>query len=216
MIYETCFPDTAPDPEGLRALGFTPSGNEFKLEKSAKTAGFRMTYRIFGRSCEVTVTDSDSGWEYDLFNVPSSSGATVTALREETDDFLRDVNALCFHRVRQAREAVLDYCKKTYGTVADCPFEGEFASAQVLRKPSGKWYGLMMTVPADRLDKRFRGDAELLNLKAKPERIAAADGISVFPAWHMNKKCWLTVRLDSPVDPDLLHALIDESYALVK
>ena len=215
MIYESCFPGEAANEDALRGMGFALTDRGAILERDAATPGFRMTYRVFGRSCEVTVTDVESDWEYDLFNVPSSGGATVTALREETDAFLREIGKTCFG-VNDHKEAVLSYCRATYGTEPDYPFEGDYAPAQVLRKPSGKWYGLMMTVPADRLDKRFRGNADLLNLKAKPERIAAADVVSVFPAWHMNKKYWLTVRLDSAVDPDLLHTLIDESYNLVK
>ena len=213
MIYENCFSGDRADADALRGMGFALSARGAILERDAATPGFRMTYRVFDRSCEVTVIDADSGWEYDLFNVPSSSGATVAALREEVEAFLGQVGRACFG-VRSHRAEVIAYCRATYGTEPDCPFSDD--PAQALRKPSGKWYGLLMTVPADRLDKRFRGEADLLNLKALPERIAAADGVSVFPAWHMNKKYWLTVRLDSAVSPDLLHALIDESYRLVK
>ncbi len=213
MRYEACFPHDAPDPAALSSLGFRLADGVPTCETDAKTQGFRFRYRIMGRACDVAVYDLDSGWEYDLFNVPSSSGATVTALREEAEAFMRAVARECFG-VRRFREAVLDYCRATYGTEPDCPFEGD--EAQALRKPSGKWYGLMMNIPADRLDKRRKGNVDVLNLKALPERIAAADGVSVFPAWHMNKKYWLTVLLDSAIAPDLLHALIDESYRLVK
>ena len=214
MLYESCFPKGQVNENGFSALGFLPQGNgNWILETPAKTAGFSIVYRVAGNSCFVTVTDIDGGWEYDLFNVPSSGGATVTALREEVDAFLKQIAAACFG-VCSHRAEVLRYCRETYGTEADYPFQD--SNAQVVRKPSGKWYGLLMTVPAEKLHLKGKGDVEVLNLKATPARIAAPDLQYVFPAWHMNRKYWISVLLDRNIPAELLHTLIDESYGLVK
>ncbi len=213
MHYLSYFPNNNPNEKTIKSYGFSKANERWICEKDAITPGFRFVYSINGRSCDVTVYDLDSGWEYDLFNVPTSTGETVTALREEADAFLQMVSESCYG-VHRFRDEVLDYCKKKYGTLPDSPFE-DF-EALVLRKPSGKWYGLIMTIPSDRLHLPKRENVDVLNLKATPERIAAVDKISVFPAWHMNKKYWLTVLMDSTIEPDYLHALIDESYQLVK
>ena len=55
-----------------------------------------------------------------------------------------------------------------------------------------------------------------VNLKADPERVAElADKKTIFPAYHMNKKHWITVLLTSATDFDLLRALTERSRALV-
>ena len=214
MLYRSCFPEVPVNQTGLRALGFLPEENgDWLLETQAQTAGFSITYRIQGNSCRVEVLDSESGWEYDLFNVPSSGGGTVTALREEVDAFLARVATVCFG-VHPHRAEVLQYCKETYGTEADYPFQD--SHAQVLRKPSGKWYGLLMTIPAEKLGLSQKQEVEVINLKATPARIANPDFRSIFPAWHMNRKYWISVLLDSTISPELLHTLLDESYHLVK
>ena len=214
MLYQSCFPDAPADESKLLALGFLPQkGGAWLLQKQAETAGFSITYRVEGNSCRVDVTDTDSGWEYDLFNVPSSGGVVVSALRGEVEAFLARVGAACFG-VRPHRAEVLRYCRETYGTEADYPFQD--SAAQVFRKPSGKWYGLLMEIPAEKLDHRKRGNVDVLNLKATAERIANPDFQFIFPAWHMNRKHWISVLLDSAIPPDLLHTLIDESYGLVK
>ncbi len=213
MLYSSCFPDVPVDENALRELGFLPKEGDWFLERQAQTCGFSIAYRIQKNSCRVEVTDTESGWEYDLFNVPSSGGATVTALREEVDAFLSRVGAACFG-VRPHRVEVLRYCRETYGTEADYPFRD--STAQVLRKPSGKWYGLLMTIPAEKLGLQKKADVEVINLKATPERIANPDFQFVFPAWHMNRKYWISVLLDSAIPQELLHTLLDESYNLVK
>ncbi len=214
MLYASCFPNVPVDETAMRALGFLPrESGAWLLEKKAETPGFSITYRVEGNSCRVEVTDTESGWEYDLFNVPSSGGATVRALREEAEGFLAEVGRRCFG-VRPRRAEVLRYCKETYGTEADYPFQD--SDAQVVRKPSGKWYGLLMTIPADKLIPGKRGEVEVINLKATPARIENPDFRYVFPAWHMNRKYWISVLLDSAIPEDLLHTLIDESYGLVR
>ena len=213
MLYASCFPNVPADETGLRSLGFLPRDGGWFLQKDAKNSDFSITYRVEGNSCRVDVIDADSGWEYDLFNVPSSGGVVVSALREEVEAFLAHIGAVCFG-VMPHRAEVLRYCKETYGTEADYPFRD--STAQALRKPSGKWYGLLMTVPAEKLDPRKKGDVQVVNLKATPERIANPDFQFVFPAWHMNRKYWISVLLDSAIPQELLHTLLDESYALVK
>lgn len=214
MLYESCFPKGTVDENALAALGFLRGEDgTLTLQTAAKTAGFSIVYCILGNSCRVEVTDTESGWEYDLFNVASSGGATVSSLREEVEAFLAEIGRSCYG-VRQNRAEVLRYCRETYGTEADYPFQD--SNAQVVRKPSGKWYGLLMTIPMEKLDPRKKGDVDVLNLKATPARIAAPDGQFVFPAWHMNRKYWISVLLDSNIPEELLHTLIDESYHLVK
>ena len=41
------------------------------------------------------------------------------------------------------------------------------------------------------------------------------DNKAVFPAYHMNKKYWITVILSSDVPFEKITALLDESYAEV-
>ena len=55
-----------------------------------------------------------------------------------------------------------------------------------------------------------------VNLKADPKRVVSlVDNKTIFPAYHMNKKHWITVLLTSATDFDLLRSLTERSRALV-
>ena len=55
------------------------------------------------------------------------------------------------------------------------------------------------------------------NLKCDPERaIQLREQYSaIIPGWHMNKKHWNTITLESELDDRLICELIDHSYELV-
>jgi predicted DNA-binding protein (MmcQ/YjbR family) len=56
-----------------------------------------------------------------------------------------------------------------------------------------------------------------LNLKCDPEDALAlrAQYSSILPGYHMNKKHWNSLILDSSLPEKLVHELIDHSYSLV-
>ena len=60
-----------------------------------------------------------------------------------------------------------------------------------------------------------RGDS--INLKAEPQDVTGLvdtyDAVS--RGYHMNKKHWVTVRLDDSLPPGLVAELIEDSYDLV-
>lgn len=58
---------------------------------------------------------------------------------------------------------------------------------------------------------------ESVNLKVEPEQgIELRERYpSVLPAYHMNKKHWITVQVDGKVGDSVLKKWIDDSYVLV-
>ena len=56
-----------------------------------------------------------------------------------------------------------------------------------------------------------------VNLKADPEHIPLlVDHKSIFPAYHMNKKYWITILLTAVTDFENLCDLTRQSYTLVE
>ena len=67
------------------------------------------------------------------------------------------------------------------------------------------------------LEKWERGEKSI-NLKCDPEYAQELRGEyeSIIPGWHMSKKHWNTVNLDSgEISPKFLTELIDHSYDMV-
>ena len=58
---------------------------------------------------------------------------------------------------------------------------------------------------------------KILNLKYPTDNISdIIDNQNIFPAYHMNKKHWISVVLDKNIKLETIKELIDISYSLVK
>jgi predicted DNA-binding protein (MmcQ/YjbR family) len=70
-----------------------------------------------------------------------------------------------------------------------------------------------MDVPDEKLGLEGDAIADIVNVKLDPglvDELSTRDGF--LPAYHMNKKQWVSVQLDGSVDADELTALLDESF----
>ena len=113
------------------------------------------------------------------------------------------------------KQQILQYANETYGTEAEYPFEHETA---VLRQAiSRKWYGVIMKVSPKTLGLRGEKPISILTVKCDPLLIGSlllSEGFH--PAYHMNKKHWVTIRLDGSVPLSDICGLLDMSYDLTK
>lgn len=113
------------------------------------------------------------------------------------------------------REELLDFVKYRYGTQPDHPFSGDPGQAALRHPRTGRWYGLILTVPGNKLGLAGAEPIEIINLKCEPELIRfLRNDPGVFPAYHMNKTHWLSIRLDSAFPRDELLHLIELSHEL--
>jgi predicted DNA-binding protein (MmcQ/YjbR family) len=110
---------------------------------------------------------------------------------------------------------IIAYCRDNYGTEPEYPW-GDLPEAGVLRhRDNAKWYGLFMSVTADKLGRKTHEMLELLNIKGDPDEIVHIREMDGFaPAYHMNKKHWLTVILGEITAPEVVYRLIEKSYDL--
>lgn len=164
---------------------------------------------------ELLVSDSyaptvlDGEEEYTLYKVPGAVGGFVGQVRAEVEEILARLRpAFCS---RQARE-LLCYIRTRYGDEPEFLWESTPHNAIVRRKDNRKWYLALLTVPPEKLGLSGAAPLEIVNL-----RVTRTDlGDWALPAYHMNKKNWISVVLDGGVPLDTLLRLIDESYQLVK
>lgn len=115
------------------------------------------------------------------------------------------------------RAFVLQYAKGNYGTEPEYLWE-RTPDAGVLRHTSNKkWYGIVMSVSLDKLGLDSGAKADILNVKCDPIVLGSfLMKKGYYPAYHMNKRHWLTILLDGSVPSDEIEMLIDGSYELTK
>ena len=125
------------------------------------------------------------------------------------------------------REEIEKFAYSLGGVQCDCPFKDDFTSLVLRHRGSGKWFGVYLSAPVKSLIKcagergdglsAFLGDRErafVLNLKCPPELSFALcqNFYGIMPAYHMNKRLWLSVLCDSDVDEQTFLKLITLSY----
>ena len=102
------------------------------------------------------------------------------------------------------------------GAHADKPFENDFETTVLRHGEGGKWFGLLMHIPACRIGGAGEERIWVVNLKCTPEEGFALRETfpAIRPAYHMNKLHWLTVLPAADVPEELIRDLIQSSYAL--
>ena len=207
-----------PIPENFEKYGFcrkvddlvykTPIvSGQLRLELTLKKDG-ALFCRIF---------DTDFGDEYILHKIPDADGAFVGQVREEYEKIISDVLEKCFDGQKKFCGQLLEireYLLEKYGTPLEFPWDDE--NAIVRRNDNKKWYAAFLSVNAKKIGLPIDRPVKIMNVKADPKKIESAiDGRCFFPAYHMNKKHWITLLLDDELDISEIKRWIDESCKLV-
>lgn len=214
------FQNRKPNREKLLANGFSECGGNYTYCSEIADGQMLLSVTVSpgGEVC-TAVTDNLTGEDYILHQTPAE-GAFVGKVRQECDDVLQRIAALCFDpevfKSRQTKE-VIAYVRATYGDEPEFLWQKFPDNAVWRRKDTQTWYGALLTVPARKIGLPSDEKIEILDLRILPEEMSrTVDGVRFFPGWHMNKKYWYTVCLNGTVSTDALCRRIDESYRLAK
>ena len=134
---------------------------------------------------------------------------------------LLDIREKCcrnqYFTSEQARR-ISDYIYETYNGSPDFLWPNIPSYGAFRLKDSKKWYAIIGSVPLYKLDCTSDSykEVEVINVKVDSGRIKdilAQKGY--YPAFHMNKKCWVSIILDDTLSDTEIQKLIDNSYASV-
>ena len=115
------------------------------------------------------------------------------------------------------RKSLLAHVLKQYGTGPDYLWPRQPCYAVLRHGHTKKWYGIIMDVAPRVLGLDGHGEVDILNLKSAPITVAALlEKPGFLPAYHMNKKHWVSILLDGSVPLKEIHTLLDLSYELTK
>ena len=112
------------------------------------------------------------------------------------------------------RQDVTDYIRSQYGIDPDHPFDKDTDSSVFRHADNRKWFGLIMNVSGVKLGLGTTVSINIINLKIDDPvfRDMLIQQPGIIPAYHMNKKQWITVFLDGTVQKERVYDLIDASY----
>lgn len=164
--------------------------------------------------------DADTGDDYALINIASSTGAYVGAARHEYRALLERIAEECFYDVpfcSDQANRLAGMIENTYSVLPENPFSNA-DHVGVFRDPySGKWFGLIMQIEKGKLlNEPDTVPVEIINVKIDPDQLSELlKEPGIYPCYHMNKKKWISIALDDSLGDDRVFELIRKSYELI-
>ena len=202
--------------EKLLQYGFREEAEKLIYRQEILDMSFLIEIVFVDSQLLVEVYDLEFDEVYSLYSVDSAVGETVQNIREHVENLLRSILGLTDQSGKISSE-VIDYCNK-YGGNHVNPFKKHLDILAFVNEKN-KWYALLSDVEYNKLNKNtdITTKVKILNVKYPTDNILdIIDNQNIFPAYHMNKKHWISIVLDKNIKLETIKELIDISYSLVK
>ena len=203
--------------EKLLQYGFKEEAEKLIYRKEILDGSFLIEIVFVNNQLMIEVYDLEFDEIYSLFSVDSAVGETVQNIRESVEEILSSILGLADKSEKISSE-VIDYCNNKYGGNRVNPFK-KHPDILALVNEKNKWYALFLDIDYNKLNKNtdITTKVKILNVKHPTDNILdIIDNQNIFPAYHMNRKHWISIVLDKNIKLETIKELIDISYSLVK
>lgn len=203
--------------EQLNRFGFNEEADKLVYRKEILDGNFLIEIVFVNSQLLIEVYDLEFDEIYSLFSVDSAIGETVQNIREHVEKLLSSILGLADESEKISLE-VIDYCNNKYGGNQVNPFK-KHSDIFAMVNEKNKWYALFLDVEYNKLNKNtdITTKVKISNVKYPTDNILSIiDNKNIFPAYHMNKKHWISIVLDKNIKLETIKELIDISYSLVK
>jgi len=198
----------------LLKYGFEKKADVYYYKTLLSNSSFFLEIFYQKKELYTKIYDSFLKEEYLPFYITNYSGTFLSSLHKEVEDIIEDIQKQCSLKEEIIPE-ILNFVGQKYGTLPKYPWKGD-SNYCTLTNSKNKWYALIMKLSPKVIGLEGKEKIYLLNLKHLPQKIDnIIDYERIFPAYHMNKKHWITINLNSNIHFDRIKELIEESYTLV-
>ena len=172
----------------ISEYGFIKDNSGYNYSKNIMNNTFRVNIVIDNNGIlKGKIYDLSFGDEYTNFRIENSTSSFIKQVRKEFKNILIDI-------------------------INNCSTKEKFTYEQSNRIT--KWYGIIMNLDKGKLDTKDTGEIEIINVKLEPNQIKKLlKKKGFYPAYHMNKKNWITIILNDTIEDDYIMKLIEKSYS---
>ena len=204
--------------KALLKYGFIQEYKKYIYKCKIQDGQFEVEVSISDAGSYAKLIDLENEEEFVLVDLENSTGKFVGQLREDYENIIDDIFVKCTSKEvfkgSQAKE-VISYITEKYGDELEFLWEKFDDNAIWRNKQNSKWYALLLTISESKLGLNSDKVIEAIDLRYQKDKIEnIVDGSKIFPGYHMNKKSWITIKLDGTVSTQEIFNLIDNSYHL--
>ena len=202
--------------EKAHAYGFVENGEVWNYSRQILDGDFVMNVSITTDNVSFQVFDKETGDLYPQVHMESMRGSFVGSVREACLEILYQIRKVCFDVqdfICPQTKRIMTKVQEKYGNQLEYLWEKSPDTAVLRHEDNQKWYAVVMRIPWDKLEKGREGLVEAVNLKHDQ----VADLLSkkgIYPAFHMNKRYWLSLALDDSLQDEEVLELIERSWNL--
>ena len=199
-----------------KEYGFVENQGVWTYSSTILQGDFLMMVTVEDGNLSFHVYDQETGDLYPQVHMESMRGTFVGSVREACLEELFDIRKACFE-VQEflcpQTNRIMALVQEKYGNQLEYLWEKSPDTAVLRHEDNQKWYAILMRIPWDRLDKGREGLVEAVNLKHDQ----VADLLSlmgIYPAFHMNKRYWISLPLDDTLTDEKVLELFERSWFL--
>lgn len=202
--------------EKAHTYGFVENQGVWTYNTTILQGDFLMMVTVEDGDLSFHVYDQETGDLYPQVHMESMRGTFVGSVREACLEVLYDIRKACFEVqefLYPQTKRIMALVQAKYGNQLEYLWEKSPDTAVLRHEDNQKWYAILMRIPLDRLDKGREGLVEVVNLKHDQ----VADLLSqngIYPAFHMNKRYWISIPLDDTLTDEKVLELFERSWFL--
>ena len=200
------------------SFGFIEENGIFKYSSLILEDDFQLIVSIEDREISFQVYDRETGDLYPQVHMDSMRGSFVRAVREACLEVLLQIRKSCFDVqdfICPQTKRIMAIVQEKYGNQLEYLWEKSPDTAVLRHESNQKWYVVLMKIPWDRLDKGREGLVEAVNLK-HDQVVSLIQEKGIYPAFHMNKRYWISVPLDDTFTDEKVLELFEISWDLTR
>ena len=199
-----------------KEYGFVENQGVWTYSSTILQGDFLMMVTVEDGDLSFQVYDQETGELYPQVHMESMRGTFVGSVREACLEVLYSIRKACFE-VQEflcpQTKRIMALVQEKYSNQLEYLWEKSPDTAVLRHEDNQKWYAILMRIPWDRLDKGREGLVEAVNLKHDQ----VADLLSqngIYPAFHMNKRYWISLPLDDTLTDEKVLELFERSWFL--
>ena len=202
--------------EKAHAYGFAKNGEVWTYGCQILQGDFVMTVSITADNVSFQVFDQETGDLYPQVHMQSMTGSFVASVREACLEILYQIRKACFDVqdfICPQTKRIMAEIQEKYGNQLEYLWEKSPDTAVLRHEGNKKWYAVLMKISWDKLEKGREDLVEAVNLK-HDQVVDLLSKKGIYPAFHMNKRYWISVALDDTLSDEEVLELIEKSWNL--
>lgn len=199
-----------------KEYGFVENQGVWTYSSTILQGDFLMMVIVEDGDLSFQAYDQETGDLYPQVHMASMKGTFVGTVREACLEVLYEIRKSCFDVqdfICPQTKRIMALVQEKYGNQLEYLWEKSPDTAVLRHEGNQKWYAVLMKISWDKLEKGREGLVEAVNLKQdQVSDLLVKKGI--YPAFHMNKRYWISVPLDDSLSDEEVLELIEKSWNL--